>query len=398
MSSPPLSLRRRVTVVSLLLGLLLSVLFAAAVNVVAEGYEHILAAEILKGQAEDYSLRIANGLPAQLPATHRLSGYRSVEVPVQYAAAALGISEAEPDDGVHVGVFDTGAGRLTFVIDLRDIEVLERYLDLFLLVTAVMGTALAGWLGWVLGGAALAPIRRLAGAVDALPVEPAPSTLQATTSRDELGRLAAAIDAYQLRLLEADRHEQAFLADASHELRTPIAVVQGATEVLLDDAGDDPARTLRLQRLDRGVHELADLLETLLGIARRTPLHLQSVDAITLLRQAADPVVAGRTGLRVDVEAEGTLVVPPREATLLLRAALRWLGGGSGGRISMRLHGRELELDMDGGDMDAGGADADGIARSDTGKLPTLMRRLAGRMGWELTSAEPFRVGFRLPA
>lgn len=396
MSRPPLSLRRRVALASLLVGLLLGVLFSAAVIVVTEDYEHILAAEILHGQAEDYSLRIANGLPAQLPATHRLSGYRGDAVPAAYAGRPPGISEDEGrDDGIHVGVFDTSAGRLTFVIDLRDIEQLEQHLNRFLAVTTLLATLLAGWLGWWLAGAALAPIRRLAGAVDALPVEPAATDLQARTSRDELGRLAAAIDAYQARLLAADAHEQAFLADASHELRTPIAVVRGAAEVLLDDAGDDvdPARIARLQRLDRGVQELTELLETLLGIARRRPLHPERVEAAVLLREAADAVVAARPGLQVEVQATGTLEVPPRESLLLLRAALRWASAGDDGRATLGLQGRALSLEFRAAGPDAASA----AASSDTGRLPALTRRLAQRLGWEVVSCAPGRVEFRLP-
>jgi signal transduction histidine kinase len=353
----------------------------------------VLAAEILRGQAEDYSLRLANGLPAQLPLTHRLSGYRGRDLPVRYAGYPLGVTEDEGSDGIHVGVFDTSAGRLAFVIDLRDIEQLERHLNLFLALTALAGTLLAGWLGWMLAGAALAPLGRLAGEVEALPATPTQTRLRDHVSHDELGRLAGAIDDYQARLLDADRHEQAFLADASHELRTPVAVVQGAAEVLLDDAGDDPARTARLQRLERGVQELADLLETLLGIARRKPLRLEPVDAAALLGEAAASVVAGRSGLVVDVDASGMLLVPRREALLLLRAGLRWLCGGADGTLSLRLRGNALDLAFSG----VGRADADAPVRSDTGQLSTLTRRLAQRLGWDIASSGHGRIGFRLP-
>jgi signal transduction histidine kinase len=393
MSATPLTLRRRVALACLLLGLLLSVLFSAAVIAVTEDYEHVLAAEILRGQAEDYSLRLANGLPAQLPLTHRLSGYRGRDLPVRYAGYPLGVTEDEGSDGIHVGVFDTSAGRLAFVIDLRDIEQLERHLNLFLALTALAGTLLAGWLGWMLAGAALAPLGRLAGEVEALPATPTQTRLRDHVSHDELGRLAGAIDDYQARLLDADRHEQAFLADASHELRTPVAVVQGAAEVLLDDAGDDPARTARLQRLERGVQELADLLETLLGIARRKPLRLEPVDAAALLGEAAASVVAGRSGLVVDVDASGMLLVPRREALLLLRAGLRWLCGGADGTLSLRLRGNALDLAFSG----VGRADADAPVRSDTGQLSTLTRRLAQRLGWDIASSGHGRIGFRLP-
>jgi signal transduction histidine kinase len=394
-SAAPLSLRRRVTIASALLGLLLSLLFSFAVVAVTEDYEHVLAAEILHGQAEDYNLRLSTGLAVQLPLTHRLSGYREHDVPARYAVYPRGVSEDEASDGIHVGVFDTSAGRLTFVIDLRDIERLERHLNGFLAGATLAGTAIAAWLGWWLAGTALLPLARLARAVDALPVQPRHTQLREGTSRDELGRIAGAIDAYQARLVEADVHEQAFFADASHELRTPIAVVQGAAEVLLDEPDVDPARKQRLQRLERGVQELADLLEAMLGIARRTPLQPEPMDAGAFLRQAAASALAGRGQVSTEVDATGGIEVARREATLLLRAVLRRLCGSAGaGTAILRLRGRDLELSFRGGREDAIVAGR----TSDSGQMPAMALRLAQRLGWAVTTSDPRKVCFRLPS
>ena len=73
----PIPLRRRVTLLATLLGFLLSALSAATIAFVVEDYEYVIATEILRGQAEDYGLRMSNGLPAELPRTQRLSGYRA---------------------------------------------------------------------------------------------------------------------------------------------------------------------------------------------------------------------------------------------------------------------------------------------------------------------------------
>lgn len=55
------------------LGALLCLLFTGATVFISEDYEHILVDEILRGQAEDYSLRLT--ATPTLPQTHRLSGY-----------------------------------------------------------------------------------------------------------------------------------------------------------------------------------------------------------------------------------------------------------------------------------------------------------------------------------
>ncbi len=392
-------LRRRVALAFVALGFVLSLAFATAVALVAEDYEYVLAAEILRGQAEDYSLRLANGLPATLPRTHRLNGFLDGAVPARYAAYPPGVHEDPAQEDVHVGVFDTSSGRMTFVIDLSDIEQLEEYLHLFLAAMVVLGTALAGWLGWLLAGTALAPVGRLAAAVDALTARPASTALRDTTSRDELGRLAGAIDAYQARLVEADAQQQAFFADASHELRTPVAVVQGALEVLLDEP-QPPALEVRLRRVERGMGELSDLLEAMLDVARRRPPQAEAVDAGAFLREAGAAALAQSPGIVLDVRAPGTLALAPREARLLLRGVLRrLLPPAAGGTLSLHLDGDVLELAF--GAPAAEQAQGTGAAaRSDTGAMPALLDRLAQRLGWrvEFPSAQRARIAFQPPS
>lgn len=400
-ASRPVPLRRRVALAFVALGFVLSLVFAIAVVAVTEDYEHVLAAEILHGQAEDYSLRLANGLPVELPRTHRLSGYLGHDIPATYAAYPPGVTEDPADDAVHVGVFDTSAGHMAFVIDLRDIEELEQHLNLFLAAMVVLGTALAGWFGWLLAGRALAPVGRLAASVDALSTRPRATALRDTTSGDELGRLAGAIDAYQARLVEADAHEQAFFADASHELRTPVAVVRGALEVLLDEP-QPPALEARLRRVERGIGELSDLLEAMLDVARHRAPQPEAVDAAAFLRDAGRMALAQRPGTGLEVRATGTLQLAPREARLLLRGLLRrLLPHAAAGTLSLDLEGDVLAIAFDADDAATPTATATDSAatpsttpggRSDTGNVPVLLDRLAQRLGWAIGFPAPNRA------
>jgi signal transduction histidine kinase len=378
MSATPASLRRRVTLACAALGLVMTLLFAAAVIAITEDYEHVIASEVLRGQAEDYSLRIANGLPVQLPRTQRLSGYLA-QPPPNLARFGPGVHEDEAHEGIHVGVFDTAAGRMWFSIDLGDIEQLEVHLRILLAAMVVVGVAIAAWLGWVFAGQALAPVRTLSKAVDALPVAPTPTHLRESAPDDELGHLAHAIDNYQARLVEADAQQLAFFADASHALRTPIAVVQGVAEVLLDEPGQDAANVARLQRLDRGAQELAELIELLFGAARRTPVQRETMDTAALLAESLSPW-AGKT--RID--AVGAFDVARRETVLLLRALVRKYLRDAGTLVATRNNGQLSVIDAD--------ATRDTSARrSDAGALSPLLARAADRAGWML-EAEPGRI------
>lgn len=381
----PLSLRLRFALLATLLGFVLSALAAVALAWASEDSEYLIANEVLRGQAEDYGLRLANGLPAWLPKTQRLSGYRlgDADLPAAYARFPPGVHEDPANADIHVGVFDTAAGRLVFTANLGDIEAMERSLHLLIAATVVLGTLLSGWIGWVLSAVAIRPLHALADAVDALPDQPQATRLSLGMQRDELRRLASAIDRYQARLVDADAREQAFLADASHELRTPLANIQGVTEVMLDDPSGRPADAARLQRLQRGVHEMGGLLEAMLATARRKALHAEPTDLAGLLGDAAALALAGQPGVGSVVQAEGNAVLPRREALLLLAGLSRRLvRGRQGAVLHLGAEAGVIRLNVASSDGDA--AAPPGIARADTGTGSAFLDRLVARMGWRL--------------
>ncbi|MCQ4167190.1 sensor histidine kinase [Tahibacter harae] len=387
----PLPLRRRVALAYATLGLLLSLAFAAATLYLTEDYEHIVVSEILSAQAQEYADEAGAGAMPELPHTPRLRGYlRRADgggLPPALAGLGPGIHEMESAaaPGRHAGVFDTPAGRLVFLIDLDSIEELEKHLAWFCLLVVLLGTGLSGWAGWLLAGRTIAPVKQLAAAVDALPARPQATNLAGLAGRDELGRLARAIDAYQARLLDADAAERAFFADASHELRTPIAVVQGAAEVLLDDPDAAPAQRRRLARLERGLNELTDLINLLLGLARRSNYTAQPVDAAELLQECAAQLRAGTesTALALHIEAAGSLFLPRAEALLALRSILRrLLPPAAQGELQLQAGAGRIRFDYRAGT--AATAPAAAPARSDRGIGLTLIGRFADHLGWKL--------------
>lgn len=394
----PISLRQRTTIAFTLMGFVLSLMFAFATQWVADDYETTMVAEILQSQAEDYGARLATDPAAPLPRTRRLSGYLRRgdgigNIPPAYAGLQPGFHEMNQVDGseTHIGVFDTGAGRLYFVIDLSAIESFERHLDWAVTAVLVLGTALSGWLGWLLAGGVLRPVRSLANAVDALATQPQPSALAESMSEDSLGRLAGAIDRYQARLVAADAHERDFYADASHELRTPISVVRGVADVLIDDPTADAGMRRRLRRLDRGVRELTDLLDLLLGMARRRTPQVETVGALELIQAAAMSLAGeqedGEVAVEVDARASGSLRLPRHESLLLLRTAIRRVvPPETAGRLQVRTHDQVIDLAFfpESGDL-APNAGVESV-RSDLGRLPRLASRLAEQLGWRIES------------
>jgi signal transduction histidine kinase len=387
------SLRLRVTLAYGLLGAVLSVMFAGATTFITEDYEQVLVDGMLRDLAVDLSDRhLAHPeRPLSLPQTHLLKGYLSHadgggQVPRQFEGLAPGIHEPElgEDTDLRVGVFDLGAERLYLAIDLGDIESLETHFEEILTVILVAGTLMAAWLGWLFAGNTIAPVRRLAEAVEALPDHAEVTHLARLTANDELGRLALAIDGYQGRLVQAEAREREFFADASHELRTPLSVVLGSAELLLDDEHLDDGLRRRLQRLDRGAQTLADLLEGLLSLARGLLGEIEQVDTRAWLKDILGDVAA-EADTRLSIAEDAVhLRLRPREAGLVVRGVLRRLlrsDGASGLEISVE-HDRFVITHAT--DTSRPAAPIASEASGDLGLGATLSGRLAAEMGWSI--------------
>jgi two-component system phosphate regulon sensor histidine kinase PhoR len=86
-------------------------------------------------------------------------------------------------------------------------------------------------------------------------------------SGDDDRRLVVFVDVTELRRLESLRRE--FVANASHELRTPIAAVRSATETLRSGALDDPGAAVRfVDIIERNAQRLQSLVEDMLDLSK----------------------------------------------------------------------------------------------------------------------------------
>jgi signal transduction histidine kinase len=383
------SLRLRVTMAYGLLGALLSLMFAGATTFISEDYEQVLVDGMLHDLAADLRDRhLARPEQAlSLPQTHMVKGYvrhadGSGQVPPMIADLGPGIHEPElgEDIDLRVGVFDLGRDRLYLTIDLGEVENLETHFEETLSAILITGTLIAAWLGWLFAGSTIAPVRRLAEAVDALPDHAEATHLARLTANDELGRLASAIDGYQDRLVQAEAREREFFADASHELRTPLSVVLGTAELLLDDDDIDAVSYSRLQRLDRGAQTLADLLEVLLGLARGMLGEMERVDTRVWLENVLEEIsVQGETRLKIGEDATH-LNLRPREAGLVVRGLVRRLlrsDSESGLEITVE-HDRFILTHA------TSTSRLSAPMPGDRGLGATLSGRLAARMGWRI--------------
>lgn len=189
-------------------------------------------------------------------------------------------------------------GRLTVVVAHDLVEVNDIVDDLMVayglsLPLVLLVAALGGW--WV-AGRALRPVRSLMAAAENIrpdhpewrvPIDP-------KEPRDELRRLAEALNATLNRLATSYQHSQRFAADASHELRTPLTIMRGEIDRLIRQPGLDHGMEAKLLSLQEEVGRLDRITEHLLLLARfdagSAGMDRQTVDLTQLLADVCEDI------------------------------------------------------------------------------------------------------------
>jgi len=158
---------------------------------------------------------------------------------------------------------------------------LERSLqriDQWMLFGIPMGVMLAAATGWWMAGRTLRPIGSMAQAAARMAAmrherpdggdAAALQRLPIDNPRDEVGSLGARFNALLDQVDDIVGQQRRFLADAAHELRTPVARMIGTVDLALLDAADPDAQQQALVRVRRDLDRTARLVDELLQLAR----------------------------------------------------------------------------------------------------------------------------------
>jgi signal transduction histidine kinase len=120
---------------------------------------------------------------------------------------------------------------------------------------------------WVVVGRALAPVDRMRAQVDAIGVRELDRRVETPPADDEIARLARTLNRMLARLEASHARQRQFVADTSHELRSPIASIREQAEVALAHPG-----RVEIESLAASVHadalRLQALVDDLLLLAR----------------------------------------------------------------------------------------------------------------------------------
>jgi signal transduction histidine kinase len=248
-------------------------------------------------------------------------------------------------------------------------------------------------------------------------------------SSDELGRLAERFNLLAGRLDELDKQRRSFVANVSHDLRTPIAIIRGHIDAQLHGSGADgldPRESF--EAIERETQTLAKLIDDLFTLSRveegalpvaRLPVHLQPLAAQTVEGLRPYALKTGRVSVNANVSDDVPPVLgdPTRIAQILsnlLHNAVRHTPAGGVVMLGARpiRGGAEVEISV----QDTGvGIAPDDLPRifdrfyqgesvretGGTGLGLSIVKQLVEIQGGTVSAAstlgEGTRISFRLP-
>jgi len=268
------SLTKRIVIVFALMSAFVAGIFALGIIATVHVVERKLTTTSLGGGLNRLLLMDDTSDWSHRPEKDELffvqGGQGALSMDSELEALAPGFQEIEyQGDDFYAMAEVVGGRKYVLLRNQLSLEQREHVLFAVVIVGFVLSIALAVTLGWLLARRVMAPVIRLARQVrhrDQL-LDLAPP-LHPDYAVDEVGELALSFDQTLGRLRAALGREKLFTSDVSHELRTPLMVLASSCELLLSNPSLDPRSSAQVSRIARASHEMQQLVETFLMLAR----------------------------------------------------------------------------------------------------------------------------------
>lgn len=158
------------------------------------------------------------------------------------------------------------------------------------LAAIILGTGLSFWAA----RRALRPLHNMATSASRVTHHSLGERIEYKGPPDELGQLADALDSMLDRLETSFGEQRRFVADASHELRTPVAVIRGNLDMLRQPWADEEQREESLRIIDDEVARMQRLLDDMLSLARTDGVTRRPFQPLELSTLLAEVVIKAR--------------------------------------------------------------------------------------------------------
>jgi signal transduction histidine kinase len=287
-----------------------------------------------------HALIAPHALPpaASLPPQGSFLDFRAGDDPVRSLRRAFTIDR-------HVWVVEMGA-------DLKKTDrVLAHFRDDLLLIAPIV-LLMAGFAGHMLSRRALDPVAAIACEAQRIHEGNLQSRLPRLETGDELAHLSSTLNDMLERIESGVRSVRDFTAHASHELRTPVALIRSESDLALRFERSPCEYREAIGIIAAEAQQMSSLLDSLLFLARvdagTEQARIERVDAQLLCEQAFRKwrPAFREAGIRFSADLPTTplLVMAdslylPRLLNIILENALKYTPGGGSIRLALTLHG-----------------------------------------------------------
>lgn len=168
-------------------------------------------------------------------------------------------------------------GFMAIAMSFEDSEmVIQSLLDTLLLIYPIL-LVITFFTSRIISRITIKPISRIAKNVDEINSNNLNKRVPETSNGDELETLSKAVNDFLDRIDAAVKREKQFTANASHQLRTPLAVLKGNLEVLIRKARQPEVYVKEIKQNIRKIDDMTDAVEKLLILARLDSQHQKIV-------------------------------------------------------------------------------------------------------------------------
>jgi signal transduction histidine kinase len=223
--------------------------------------------------------------------------------------------------------FETGRIRLVLGKDLASVRLALVELASAYLLTLPFVLIAVGAGGWWIAHRATTPLKAITRQAEKISASDLHQRLAAPISQDSIGHLTVVLNEMFDRLERSFEQVTRFTSDASHELKTPIALMRAQLETMLGSQAITPPRRELLSDLIEQCSQLSQIVDGLLFLSRaddrRLAIEQGPVDLVALvheLREDAE-ILAAQARLTLEFQLPAQLVVIG-DARLLRRAVM----------------------------------------------------------------------------
>lgn len=376
----------------------------ASTRSAADGGIDIDAAQLEAGVAvyDTTGRLVAGSAPAALSERYEdLSGTSRLQV------------VSDPRNRILAEPFTTSSGAAGVVVVTERLAPYEQVEEYALAVSIGAGLLLvvvtSGLAGWVTRRA-LAPVAAMARTAEEWSEHDLARRFDLGPPANEITALGHTLDVLLDRVSAAIRSEQRLTGELAHELRTPLAAVQGSADLMRLHPDLPPDLAEDLEEVRQGTRRMADTITSLLALARSETAHGAES---CLVAEAVGEVLAGAglSGATVDVPEEVWVALPQG---VLVRAVAPLVENASRYADSVRIRAHrlgsgmvEIQVEDDGPGVDPGRAEeifAPGATTGTHGGAGlglSLARRIVRSSGGDVvldSAHDPTRFVLTLPA